>query len=435
MRITRVEVYDVRFPTSRDLAGSDAMNPDPDYSLAYVVLSTDDAMGLRGQGFAFTIGRGTEIVVEAIRSYGALVAGRSLEELVADLGAFSRLLTNDSQLRWLGPEKGVVQMAASALLNAVWDLYAKVCRQPLWKLLSDMTPAELTRCIDFRYITDFLTPAEAVARLEPKVSGRREREQLMRREGYPAYTTSVGWYGYDDERVRALVREGVAQGWTHFKIKVGRDLDHDRRRVALVREEIGPDRTLMLDANQVWDVPEAIAYTNALATYRPLWMEEPTSPDDVLGYAAIAQQVAPVRLAGGEHCQNRIVFKQLLQLGALGFCQLDACRLGGVNEVLAVMLMAEKAGVPVCPHAGGVGLPEYVQHLALFDYIAVSASLVERTLEYVDHLHEHFVHPAVVRQGRYQVPMAPGYSAELKPSALLAYQFPGGAAWQTSPRP
>ncbi len=432
MKITSADVYDVRFPTSRNLAGSDAMNRDPDYSLAYVVLRTDDPLGLAGHGFTFTIGRGNELCVEGIRSYLRLVVGRKVEDLTADLGAFAKSLTNESQLRWLGPEKGVVQLSAAAVINAVWDLHAKQAGKPLWKLLVDMTPEELVRAADFRYITDFLTEAEAQERLERRQAGKAGREQQMRRDGYPAYTTSTGWYGYEDDQIRRLVREGLEAGWTHFKIKVGGDAALDRRRVAMVRREIGPARPLMLDANQVWSVDEAVHAIRELAEFDPWWMEEPTSPDDVLGYQTIARQVAPVRLAAGEHCQNRIVFKQLLQLNAIAFCQPDACRLGGVNEVLTVLLMADKAGIPVCPHAGGVGLPEYVQHLALLDYIAVSGSLEGRALEYVAHLHGHFVHPATVTRGRYDVPTAPGYSAELYPTTVGTYRYPDGETWTTA---
>lgn len=406
------------------------MNKDPDYSLAYVVLSTDHADGLEGHGFTFTIGRGNELCVQGIRAYQPLVVGRDLEDIIRDFRAFSRSLTNESQLRWLGPEKGVIQMAAAAILNAVWDLYAKMENKPLWKLLADMPAEELVNVIDFRYITDAITPEEALDMLQRLVPTRAYREREMRWTGYPAYTTSAGWYGYSDDEVRRLIREGLAGGWTHFKIKVGGDIEEDIRRLTLVREEIGPDRKLMLDANQVWGVDEAIRHVNRLAQFDPWWMEEPTSPDDVLGYQAIATRVAPVRLAGGEHCQNRIIFKQLLQSRAVAFCQLDACRLGGVNEVLAVMLMAAKYNVPVCPHAGGVGLPEYVQHLALFDYIGVSGSLEDRTLEYVDHLHEHFVNPVVISNGHYAVPQSPGYSATLKPRSIEEYQFPRGRAWQ-----
>lgn len=432
MRITRADVYDLRFPTSRNRAGSDAMNRDPDYSLAYVVFRTDHPLGLEGHGFTFTIGRGNELCVEGIRSYARLVVGRQVEDLTADLGAFARSLTNESQLRWLGPEKGVVQLSAAAVINAVWDLHAKRAGKPLWKLLADMTPRELVQAADFRYVSDFLPEAEAQERLERRQAGRAEREQQILRQGYPAYTTSTGWYGYEDDQVRRLVRSGLEAGWTHFKIKVGGDAALDRRRVAMVRQEIGPDRRLMLDANQVWSVDEAVQSIRALAEFDPWWMEEPTSPDDVLGYQTIAQQVRPVRLAAGEHCQNRIVFKQLLQLKAIAFCQPDACRLGGVNEFLTVLLMADKAGTPVCPHAGGVGLPEYVQHLALFDYIAVSGTLESRTLEYVDHLHEHFVYPATIRRGHYQVPTAPGYSADLYPAVLAAYRHPDGAVWASA---
>ncbi len=435
MQITGADVYDVRFPTSRSLAGSDAMNRDPDYSLAYVVLHTDHPLGLAGHGFTFTIGRGNELCAEGIRSYARLVIGRKVESLTRNLGAFAQSLTNESQMRWLGPEKGVVHLAAAAVINAVWDLYAKCEGKPLWKLLADMDPVELVRAADFRYVTDFLTEAEAIERLERGRFGRTQREREMVRDGYPAYTTSAGWYGYDDEQIRMLVRDGIRAGWTHFKIKVGGDPAVDRRRVALVRKEIGPTHVLMLDANQVWGVDDAVRCIRDLAEFDPWWMEEPTSPDDVLGYAAIARQVAPIPLAAGEHCHNRVMFKQLFQANAIGFCQLDACRLGGVNEVLTVMLMADKAGIPVCPHAGGVGLPEYVQHLALLDYISVSGSLRGRTLEYVDHLHEHFVHPAVVTGGRYQVPAAPGYSADLYPSALAAYQYPDGEAWSGSKDP
>lgn len=429
MRIIDLEVYDVRFPTSRNWAGSDAMNKDPDYSLAYVVLRTDDPLGLAGHGFTFTIGRGNELCVAGILSYKSLVVGQQVQDLIHNMKDFTRSLTNDSQLRWLGPEKGVIHLSAAAIINAVWDLYAKIEKKPLWKLLTDMSPSELVSAIDFRYITDYLTPDEATELLQQQASTRSQRERELLATGYPAYTTSAGWYGYSDAQIQQLVRAGIAQGWTHFKVKVGGDIEEDVRRVALVRKEIGPDRRLMLDANQVWDVQEAISAIRRFKPFDPWWMEEPTSPDDVLGYQTIAGQVAPVALAGGEHCQNRIVFKELLQLHAIQFCQVDACRLAGVNEVLAVMLMAAKAKVPVCPHAGGVGLPEYVQHLAMFDFIGISASLENRTLEYVDHLHEHFVNPAVVTNGHYQVPEVPGYSADLVLRSLEQYQFPNGPVW------
>jgi L-fuconate dehydratase len=428
-KITGLTVRDVRFPTSRSLDGSDAMNPDPDYSAAYVVVETDAGGGLEGHGLTFTIGRGNELCVAAARALEPLVAGRTLESVTADMGAFWNEVTGDSQLRWVGPEKGVMHLATAAVVNAVWDLYAKAEGKPLWKLLCDMPSEQLVACVPFRHITDALTPGEALdvlRRLEPS---RAAREAEMRENGYPAYTTSAGWLGYSDEKIRALLREGVARGWTHFKMKVGRNLEDDVRRAALIREEIGPDRKLMMDANQVWDVPEAIAWMRELAPFDPHWIEEPTSPDDVLGHRAIADAVRPVGVATGEHCHNRVMFKQFLQARAMDFCQIDSCRLGGVNEVIAVLLMAAKFGVPVCPHAGGVGLCEYVQHLAIFDYVAVSGSLENRVLEYVDHLHEHFEDPVVMRGDRYLPPEAPGYSIEMKPESLARYEFPRGAAW------
>ncbi|HEY7236323.1 MAG TPA: L-fuconate dehydratase [Gemmatimonadaceae bacterium] len=423
------DARDIRFPTSRGRHGSDAMNPDPDYSAAYVILETDDRGGLEGHGLTFTIGRGNELCVAAIEALAPLVVGLTLDEITADMAGFWRRLTGDSQLRWIGPEKGVIHLATAALVNAVWDLYAKREGKPLWKLLADMTPEALVRCIDFRYITDALTPTEALAILERNAATRAAREAEMLRDGYPAYTTSAGWLGYSDETIRRLCREGIAQGWSHFKIKVGRDLRDDVRRAAIIREEIGPHRKLMLDANQIWDVNEAIESMRSLARFDPWWIEEPTSPDDVLGHATIARAIAPIGVATGEHCQNRVLFKQFLQAEAIHFCQIDSCRLGGVNEVLAVLLMAAKFGVPVCPHAGGVGLCEYVQHLAIFDYIAVSASLENRIVEYVDHLHEHFINPVVVRGGRYIPPTAPGYSITMRPGSLAEYAFPQGSVW------
>jgi L-fuconate dehydratase len=427
--ITDIEVHDVRFPTSRTLAGSDAMNEAPDYSAAYVVLATDDPGGLAGHGMTFTIGRGTEIVVAAIHALAPLVRGRRLAGVAADPGGFWREITGDSQLRWIGPEKGAIHLATAALVNAVWDLWAKAEGKPLWKLVADMEPEALVRCVDFRYMTDVLTPEQAVALLRERAPGRATREAEARRDGVPAYSTSVGWLGFSDEEVRRRARAAVADGWTHVKMKVGGDPAADRRRAALIREEIGPERFLMMDANQVWDVEEAIACTKALAEFDPWWMEEPTSPDDILGHARIAREVAPVRVATGEHAQNRVVFKQLMQADAIGVCQLDACRLGGVNEVLAVLLLAARFGVPVCPHAGGVGLSEYVQHIALIDHVAIGGGLGGRVIEYVDELHEHFVHPARVRGGRYLVPEAPGYSIEMHPASLAEHAFPGGPVW------
>lgn len=429
--ITDVLVRDIRFPTSRHLDGSDAMNPDPDYSAAYVILKTDHPDGHEGHGLTFTIGRGTELCVAGVQALAHLVRGQPLANLTADMGAFWRAVVGDSQLRWLGPEKGVIHLSAAALVNAVWDLYAKTEGKPLWKLVADMTPEEFVRCIDFRYITDAITPDEALALLRAQAATKAERTAELLRDGYPAYTTSAGWLGYDDDKIRRLCREALAEGWTDFKIKVGRDLEDDIRRCAIIREEIGDDNHLMLDANQYWDVDAAIRHMQALARFNPWWIEEPTSPDDVLGHAAIARAIAPIRVATGEHCHNRVMFKQFMQAGALHFCQIDSCRLGGVNEVLAVYLMAAKFGVPVCPHAGGVGLCEYVQHLQMIDYICISGSMQDRVVEYVDHLHEHFLDPCVIRNGRYMPPQLPGYSITMKPASLEAYTYPTGKAWQT----
>jgi L-fuconate dehydratase len=427
--ITSVEVRDVRFPTSRGLDGSDAMNADPDYSAAYVILHTDDADGLQGHGLTFTIGRGNELCVAAVRALTPFVVGLSLAEIAADMGAFWRRIVGDSQLRWVGPEKGVIHLGTAAVVNAVWDLWAKAEGKPLWKLLADMSPEEIVRCVDFRYITDALTPDEALDILRRQAPTRAERERELYANGYPAYTTSAGWLGYPDDKIRRLCREGMAEGWSHFKIKVGRDLADDVRRAALVREEIGPDRKLMVDANQVWEVNEAIASMRELARFDPWWIEEPTSPDDVIGHATIARAIAPIGVATGEHCQNRIVFKQLMQANAISFCQIDACRLGGVNEVIAVLLLAAKFDIAVCPHAGGVGLCEYVQHLSMFDYVCVSGTMEDCIIEYVDHLHEHFVDPVVIRGGQYMPPTAPGYSITMRPESLAEYAYPDGGAW------
>lgn len=429
--ITHIETYDIRFPTSRTLDGSDAMNHDPDYSAAYVILSTDSPSGVEGHGLTFTIGRGNEVCIVAIQALAPLVVGHTLESFTANMGAFWRYITGDSQLRWIGPEKGVIHLATAAIVNAVWDIYAKVEGKPLWELLVDMTPEQLVRCIDFRYITDVLTPDEALALLQHHAASKDERKAEMLLHGYPAYTTSAGWLGYSDEKLRSLCREAVKQGWTHFKLKVGVNIEDDLRRAQVMRREIGTASKLMLDANQCWNVDEAITAMRQLATVDPWWIEEPTSPDDVLGHAAIARAIAPIRVATGEHVQNRIIFKQLLQMKAIGFCQIDACRLGGVNEVLAVLLMAAKFGVPVCPHAGGIGLCEYVQHLSIFDYIAVSASLQDRVIEYVDHLHEFFRTPVVIRNGHYMPPTAPGYSIEMYRETFTAYTFPSGTQWKS----
>jgi L-fuconate dehydratase len=427
VRITRVDALDIRFPTSRAFDGSDAMNPDPDYSAAYAIVRTD--AGLDGHGFTFTIGRGNEVCLAAIEALALILVGRRAEDLFADLGAFWRELTGDSQLRWIGPEKGVIHLATAAIVNAVWDLYAKSEGKPLWKLVVDMSPEQLVACVDFRYLTDALTPADAVALLRAAERTKATREAEMLERGFPAYTTSVGWLGYPDDKLRELSRAARAAGWTRFKMKVGSDPEADVRRASILREEIGDDAKLMMDANQVWDVGQAIEAIRVLARFEPYWIEEPTSPDDVLGHARIAEAVAPIPVATGEHVANRVVFKQLLQANAIGFCQIDACRLGGVNEALAVLLLAARFGVPVCPHAGGVGLCELVQHLSLIDYVCVSAELTDRVIEYVDHLHEHFVHPVVIRDGRYLAPLDPGYSGEMHAASLAAHRFPGGRAW------
>ena len=429
LTIVDVKAYDIRFPTSQTLAGSDAMNNDPDYSAAYVVLQTDHPMGMEGHGLTFTIGRGNEVCVAAIRALAPLVIGRTLESFTCDMRAFWRYITGDSQLRWIGPEKGVIHMATGAVVNAVWDLWAKVEGKPLWKLLTDMTPEELVSCIDFRYITDALTPDEALDLLRRQAQTKAQRESEMLKHGFPSYTTGAGWAGYSDEQMRLLCHEAMANGWRHFKLKVGWNLEDNLRRARIMREEIGPESTLMFDANQIWDVDEAIAAMRLLAAFDPFWIEEPTSPDDILGHATIARAIAPIRVATGEHVQNRIIFKQLFQANAIGICQIDACRVGGVNEVLAILLMAAKFSVPVCPHAGGVGLCEYVQHLSIFDYIAISGSLEHRMIEYTPHLHEHFVHPVVIRGDRYMPPDAPGYSVTMYPASIVAYSYPEGEAW------
>ena len=408
------------------------MNPDPDYSAAYAILKTDSPEGLEGHGLTFTIGRGNEICVAAIEAMAPLVVGETLESLTEDMGTFWRRVTGDSQLRWLGPEKGVIHLATAAVINAVWDLYAKVEGKPLWKLLVDMSSEELVRSIDFRYISDAITPEEALEILRQNEPTKGPREAEMLRDGFPAYTTSTAWLGYEDEKLKRLAREAVEAGWNDVKMKVGVSPEDDARRAGIIREEVGPERKLMMDANQVWDVEEAIERMERLKEFDPWWIEEPTSPDDVLGHARISEAVYPIGVATGEHCQNRILFKQFLQANAISFCQVDACRLGGVNEVLSVLLMAKKFGVPVCPHAGGVGLSEYVQHLSIFDYVYVGASLENRILEYVDHLHEHFLDPVVVKTGRYQAPQMPGYSIEMRPESLEKYEFPTGTAWSSS---
>ena len=428
MKITSLDALDIRFPTSRTQAGSDAMNPDPDYSAAYVVLKTDGS--LEGHGLTFTIGRGNQICVHAIRAMEHLVVGERLEDITADFGAYwKHVVSGDRQLRWLGPEKGVMHLAAAAIINAIWDLYAKEQGKPLWKLLADMSAHELVSCVDFTYLHDAITPEEAVEMLARQEGAKEERIDRLRASGYPAYTTSAGWLGYGDERIRSLCREAAADGWTRLKMKVGADLQDDLRRAQIIREEIGEDALLMMDANQAWEVPEAIHNMRALARFNPYWIEEPTSPDDVLGHKAIADSIRPVRVATGEQCQNRVLFKQLITSKAIDVCQIDSCRVAGVNENLAILLMAAKYGVPVCPHAGGVGLCECVQHLSMFDFVAVTGTMEARMIEYVDHLHEHFLDPVVIRNGHYLVPEKPGYSIEMKARSLHDYAYPDGSVW------
>lgn len=424
--IRKLRVLDVRFPTSQMLDGSDAMNPDPDYSAAYCILETDD--GLEGHGLTFTIGRGNDIVCAAIEALAPLVEGLELDWIREDGARFWGHVTGDSQLRWIGPEKGVIHLATGAVVNAVWDLLAKAAGKPLWQLIGEMSPAELIGLIDFRYITDCITPEEGLTLLETRAPGKAERFATLRAKGYPAYTTSAGWLGYSDEKLERLCREAVAEGFDHVKLKVGRSVEDDVRRVKIARAVLGPDRKLMIDANQVWEVDQAIAHLGALAFADPWFIEEPTSPDDVEGHRQIREAVAPMRVATGEMCQNRVVFKQFIMRGAIDVVQIDACRLGGVNEVLAVLLMAAKYDLPVCPHAGGVGLCEYVQHLAMIDYLAFAGTTDGRVIEYVDHLHEHFVEPCIVEGGTYRAPTAPGFSIEMKASSLAKYEYRKGAA-------
>jgi L-fuconate dehydratase len=427
--ITGVRVIDLRFPTSRDHIGSDAVNKDPDYSAAYCILETN--AGLTGHGLTFTLGRGTDLVVQAANYLSRYVVDRSLASITDDFCAFSRQLTEDTQFRWLGPEKGVIHLATGALINAVWDLYARAEKKPLWKLLSELEPCQLLKAVDFRYIDDALTPAEAREILERAREGKSERLALLQEKGYPAYTTSVGWFGYSEEKIRKLCHEALADGWTHFKLKVGGDPEEDLRRGRIVREEIGWTNRLMVDANQKWGVLEAVDRTRQLAELKPWWMEEPTNPDDILGHARIRREVPEVRVATGEHCHNRVMFKQFLQAKALDVVQLDSCRVGGVNENLAILLLAAKFNTPVCPHAGGVGLCEYVQHLSMFDFLSVSATIENRVIEFVDHLHEHFVTPVHILKGHYQVPAEPGYSIEIRKESLERFAYPMGEAWST----
>ncbi len=429
-KIVGILARDIRFPTSRESHGSDAMHLDPDYSASYVILQTDHPEGLEGHGLTFTLGRGNEICLAAIEALQPLVMGRTLSSITDSMRHFWRELTSDTQLRWIGPEKGAIHLATAALVNAVWDLWAKCEGKPLWRLLAGLEPEKIVTSIDFRYLTDAITPEWALERLLRRRDGYEERLAELLDNGYPAYTTSTAWLGYSEDRLRSLCRKALAEGWTAFKMKVGADLAQDIRRAAIIREEIGDRNLLMMDANQVWDVGQAISWMGELARFSPHWIEEPTSPDDVLGHAAISRALHPIGVATGEQCQNRVIFKQLMQAEAIQFCQIDSCRVGGVNENLAILLLAERFGVPVCPHAGGVGLCEYVQHLSMFDYLCVSGSMENRMIEFVDHLHEHFLNPVQIRNGRYLAPRKPGYSIEMQPQSLIDYEFPNGRAWR-----
>jgi L-fuconate dehydratase len=421
-KITSLRSIDLRFPTSQSLDGSDAMNPDPDYSAAYVVLGTD-APGLEGHGLTFTIGRGNDICCMAIEAMKHLVIGLDLAWVRENPGRFWRHVTSDSQLRWIGPDKGAMHLATGAVVNAVWDLLAKQAGKPVWRLVSEMSPEDILSIVDFRYLTDALTREEAFAILKKAEAGKEERIATLEKEGYACYTTSAGWLGYDDEKLRRLCQEAVDQGFTHIKMKVGRDLEDDKRRLAITREVIGDERTMMIDANQIWDVGQAIDWVSELKPYKPFFIEEPTSPDDIAGHKAIREAVYPVKVATGEMCQNRIIFKQMIAGGAIDIVQIDSCRMGGLNEVLAVLLMAAKYGLPVWPHAGGVGLCEYVQHLSMIDYIAISGTKDGRVIEYVDHLHEHFLDPCRIENAAYMPPSQPGFSIEMKPESIRAYTF------------
>ncbi|MHA7292404.1 enolase C-terminal domain-like protein [Arthrobacter sp. HLT1-21] len=430
--ITAVSISDVRFPTSTSLDGSDAMNPDPDYSAAYLRIETDAGDGHEGHGFVFTIGRGNDVVAGALAALVPFVKGKNAEHLLADMGAVSRSMVYDSQLRWLGPEKGVMHMAIGAVINALWDLKAKRAALPLWKLLARMTPEELVSLVDFRYLTDALTEAEALAILRAAHPGRAAREAELLAEGYPAYTTTPGWLGYSDEKLARLCREAAAEGFHQIKLKVGAHLEDDIRRLKVARAACGPAMRIAIDANQRWDTAEAVAWVKALADSDIAWVEEPTSPDDILAHAAIAKAIAPIPVATGEHAQNRIIFKQMLQAGSLEVLQLDAARVAGVNENIAILLLAAKFGVRVCPHAGGVGLCEAVQHLSMFDFVAVSGTKENRMIEFVDHLHEHFIAPVELHHGHYRAPLVPGGGSEMKAASLVEFAFPDGPVWSTA---
>ena len=424
VKVIDIEVLDLRFPTSKHMDGSDAMNPDPDYSAAYVILKTDEGT-LERHGLTFTIGRGNDICCAAIEAMRHLLAGLELDALRADPSGIWRHLTGDSQLRWIGPDKGAIHLATSAVVNALWDLWARAEGKPVRRLVADMCPEDILKIVDFRYLTDHLKPDEALEILRRAQDGKAERIAALTATGYPCYTTSAGWLGYPDDKMRRLCREAGEAGFSHVKMKVGLNLEDDIRRLRIAREELGPDVRLMIDANQVWEVDQAIDWVRSLAFAEPYFIEEPTSPDDVLGHKAIREAIAPIKVATGEMCQNRILFKQFIASGAIDIVQVDACRLGGLNEVLAVLLLAAKFDLPVWPHAGGVGLCEYVQHLSMIDFIAVSGTREGRVIEYVDHLHEHFETPCTIRNAAYMPPDAPGFSVEIKPQSRDAYRFPG----------
>ena len=420
-RIIDLETFDLRFPTSDSLDGSDAMNPDPDYSAAYVVLKTDSEY--EGHGLTFTIGRGNDICVAAISAMKHLLVGIELDWIREDMGRFWRHITGDSQLRWIGPDKGAIHLATGAVVNAVWDLWAKEAKKPVWQLVAEMTSEEIVKLIDFRYLTDAITPDEAMDILIRNEDKKTERIEKLKAEGYPCYTTSAGWLGYSDEKLRRLCKEAKDAGFTHTKFKVGRSLDDDIRRLSIAREVLGDEINIMIDANQVWEVGQAIDWVQKLAFAKPFFIEEPTSPDDVMGHKTIREGIAPIKVATGEMCQNRIIFKQFIKEGAIDIVQIDSCRMGGLNEVLAVMLMAAKYKLPVWPHAGGVGLCEYVQHMSMIDYIAISAEKDSRRIEFIDHLHEHFVDPCIVKNGNYIAPSNPGFSIQMKQQTLEDFSF------------
>lgn len=427
-KIVELQTHDVRFPTSKELDGSDAMNPDPDYSAAHLSLRTEN--GDYGYGHIFTIGRGNDLCCAAIEAMHHLVVGIDLNDIKRNPGAFYQQLKSDSQLRWLGPEKGVVHMAMGAITNAVWDLWARTENKPVWQLLTEMTPEMFVECIDLSYLSDAITVDEALAMVRANEATKAERIQELSTKGYPCYTTSAGWLGYPDDKMRSLCQSALNQGFTHLKFKVGRDLEDDKRRLRIAREVLGPNVKLMIDANQVWEVSEAIEWVNELREFNPWFIEEPTSPDDVLGHKTIREAIAPIQVATGEHCQNRVIFKQLITADALDVVQIDACRLAGLNEILAVFLLAKKYQKIVCPHAGGVGLCEYVQHLSMIDYTRISAEIGPRVLEYADHLHEHFEEPVKIKNGHYLAPTAPGFSVKLNAQSIADYTYPSGANWR-----